>query len=120
MIGRNTQVRRTVFDHPKHRSQHAPDGTDFLATRVLRGRYREEVPEQFISAVDQVDVHPVCCVRLAGRLHFLLRGDVFDCQKRRRLARCSLKPPRVDEERFTTDAREIVLDLQVIDPARRA
>ncbi len=56
MVGRNGDVRSAAAHEAEHRRDDAADGTDLAALTVLVGRHRVEMTEQFVRAVDQVDV----------------------------------------------------------------
>ena len=56
VIGRNGDVRGTALDHAQHRREHASNRGDLAAVRIARGRQRVVVAEQFVCAVDQIDV----------------------------------------------------------------
>jgi hypothetical protein len=52
VIGRNRDVRGTVFDHSQNRGKDASDRGDLSSVRILRGRQRVVVPEQLVGTVD--------------------------------------------------------------------
>jgi len=57
VIGSDPDVGCPALDDGQNGGQDATDRPDFPAVHVRRRRYGEEVPEQFIGAVDQVDIH---------------------------------------------------------------
>ena len=57
MIGGNPDVSCSTLDHGHDGSQDTADCSDFLAARIRRGGHGEEVPEQFVSTVNQVHIH---------------------------------------------------------------
>ena len=57
MIGSDSNVGRAVPDHPHHRREHAADGGHLMTIRIFRGRQRIVVAEEFVSAINQVNVH---------------------------------------------------------------
>ena len=57
MVGRDADVRgAAAVDHPEDRGDDAADGADFAALGVARRGNREEVAEEFVGAVDEMDV----------------------------------------------------------------
>jgi glucose/arabinose dehydrogenase len=79
--------------HREHRGQHATDGADFVALAIPRGRHGVEVAEQFVRAIDEMDLQTASArsicpgetpdpwhVRESNLQRALLRqeGDVMD------------------------------------------
>ena len=56
MIRRNRDVRGAAADHAQHRRQNAADGAHLATILVPRGRQRVVMPEQFVSAVNQINL----------------------------------------------------------------
>jgi hypothetical protein len=60
---------RAAVDHAEDGSDDAADGSDLPAAPIARGGQRVIVPEQFVGAVDEIDVQresPGRRVRLPG------------------------------------------------------
>jgi TolB-like protein len=57
VIGRDADVRGAVVDQATNRMHHAAHRGHVLAGGVLRRGQRVEVPEEFVSAVDEMHVH---------------------------------------------------------------
>ncbi len=56
MVGRDADVRRAFVDHAENRAQHAADGGHFATLGIFAEGQRVVVPEQLVSAVNQMDV----------------------------------------------------------------
>ena len=56
MIGRDGDVGSAFFDQTQHGREHAADGPDLPALGVACRRHRVVVAEQFVCAVDQMDI----------------------------------------------------------------
>jgi hypothetical protein len=48
-----------VVDQPQHGADDAADGADLASVAIARGRQRVVVAEQFVGAVDEIDVQRV-------------------------------------------------------------
>src|SRR5207245_8107641 len=68
VIGRNSDVRGTVLDHAQHRREDASDRGYLPPIRIPCGRQCVIVPEQFVCAVDQMDVQSAAPLRVAEQL----------------------------------------------------
>ena len=55
MIGSNSDVRGAMLEHAQHGSEDASNRSEVETVLILRRRQRVVVPEQFVSAVDQVN-----------------------------------------------------------------
>lgn len=58
MIGCHTQMRGAAADHTQHRRKHAAHRGYFVPVAIPRGRQREIVAEQFVRAVDEMNLQP--------------------------------------------------------------
>jgi len=56
VVGRDADVRGAAVDHPEHGTDDATDGGDLTAVPVARRGDRVIVPEQFVGAVDEMNV----------------------------------------------------------------
>ncbi len=56
MIRRNRDVGGAPADHSQHRRQNAADRAHLKTILVARGRQSVVMPEQFVSAVDQMNL----------------------------------------------------------------
>jgi hypothetical protein len=56
VIGGHAHVGRAGVDHPQNGRQHAAHRPDFAAVAIARGRDGVVVPEEFVRAVDEMDV----------------------------------------------------------------
>jgi hypothetical protein len=58
VIGCDSDVRHSAINHPFDGIDHAANRPHFPASVVFKGWHGEKMPEQFIGAVDQVNIHP--------------------------------------------------------------
>src|SRR5262249_39126722 len=56
VISSNRNVRCAFLDHSQDRRKNAPDRSNLATIAIARGRQCVIVPEQFVCAIDQVDV----------------------------------------------------------------
>src|SRR5256885_1465698 len=68
MIGGNAKVSGAALDHGYNGSQDTAYRSDFLAVRIRHRGHGEEVPEQFVSTVNQVHIHAIPISLLQGML----------------------------------------------------
>ena len=69
MIGRDGKVRGAASNHAQNGSEHASHRGHLAAVLVARGRQGVVVPEQFVRAVDQMDLQgatPSSTYRIGG------------------------------------------------------
>jgi hypothetical protein len=59
MVRCNGEVCGAAFDHAQHGGKHASDRADLAAVLNTGGRQGVVVPEQFVCAVDQINVQGV-------------------------------------------------------------
>src|SRR5712691_4430374 len=57
MVCRNPNLSDTRFKHPGYAVQYPPSRCNFLPPIVRMGWKRVKVTEQFIGAIDEVDIH---------------------------------------------------------------
>ena len=80
MIGRHRDVSGATLYHAQQRSEHAPDRAHFVPAGIASGWQRIVVPEQFVRAVDQINVQcvtPTPPYRTAPDLINALHADVI-------------------------------------------
>ena len=75
VIGGDADVRRPAVDHPEDRRHDAADRAHLTPVLVARRGHRVEVPEQFVGAVDQVNLHRGSGLRLRTRNLGLATSD---------------------------------------------
>src|SRR6516225_2954498 len=57
MVGRNSDVRCSSPHHRENRSKHTAYRTNLLATGIFGGRHGIKVAEEFVGAVNEIDIH---------------------------------------------------------------
>src|SRR5579862_5019912 len=57
MIGGNPEMSGAALDHGQNGSQHTTDRADFLAVHVRSRGYGVEMAEQFVSSINQMNIH---------------------------------------------------------------